>query len=181
MKYSGPIALIVSLCLLLFVLIEKLNGNAQKKIGIVQLDKLVYEFKGMKEASERYSLKMKKWELESDSLENRLKELYRQIQLDSINKDNAKLERDTKVFLMFRQSYMEYSQNIQQNAQEEDKQMTTGVMNQINDYIKKYAEEKGFDVIFCNNQGQSVGYAKENMDVTKDVLDFANAQYSGEK
>lgn len=181
MKYTGPIALLISICLLFFILIDKFKGGEMKKIGVVQLDKLVYEFKGMKEASEKYSLKMKKWELESDSLENRLKELYQQIRMDSINKDNAKLERDTKVFLMFRQSYIEYSQNIQQNAEEEDKQMTAGVMNQVNEYIKTFATQNGFDVIFCNNHGQSVSYAKDPIDVTKEVIDFANEQYAGIK
>lgn len=181
MKNTGNIALIICIALAIYMVAEKFTGSSNCKTGIVQMDKLVYEFKGMKEATENYAGKMNKWNAQSDSLESRLKFLYGQIRLDSLNKDQAKLDKDIKVFMIFKQSYAEYMHSVQENAGKEDKQMTIGVINQVNEYIKEYAGEKGYDLILCNSQQQSVGYAKEHIDITQKVLEFANNKYEGKK
>ena len=60
--------------------------------------------------------------------------------------------------------------------------MTVGVINQINEYMKSYAAEKGYDMILCNNnQYQNVGFAKEQIDITKQMLEYANKKYDGTK
>jgi outer membrane protein len=153
--------------------------NKTEKIGVVQMDKLVYEFKGMKEASERYSHKMKAWTAQSDSLEERLKALLYQIRIDSVNRDQARLKKNVETFLLVKQSYAEYIQNTQEKAREEDEEMTLGVVNQINEYIRAYAVQEGFDMILINTQQQSVGYVREKTDVTGKVLEYANKKYEG--
>ena len=181
MRDSSKIALIISISIVIYLVIDKTLGSGSKKIGVVQMEKLVYDFKGMKEATENYSQKIKKWSSQSDSLENKLKELYNQLRLDSLSKNQAQLDKDIKIFMIFKQSYVDYVQNNQANAEKEDKQMTLGVVNQINEYIKLYAKQKGFDVILCNSQQQSVGYVKDQLDITEDVLEFSNKQYEGIK
>jgi outer membrane protein len=179
MNKISNIVVIICLILLAYLLIDKFTNSNVTKIGVVQMDKLVYEFKGMKEATNRYSEKMKSWNGKSDSLERKLKELYNQIRLDSLGKDQLKLDRDIKIFMIFKQSYMEYVQNVQANAEKEDKEMTLGVVNQVNEYIKDFAKKEGFDLILTNNQQQSVGYAKDALEVTSKVLEYANNQYDG--
>jgi len=66
-------------------------------------------------------------------------------------------------------------------AVKEDEQMTIGVINQINEYIKRFAQEEGYDVVLCNSPQQSIGHAKEQIDITQEVLQYANSQYMGVK
>jgi len=180
MKNYNNIA--ISLCLIFSIyLVVDWIVNKTQKIGIVQMDKLIYDFNGMKEATDKYAAKMKHWSSESDSLEGKLQELLTQIRLDSLNKDKNKLNRDIQTFFLYKKSYTQYIQNTEENAKEEDKDMTLGVVNQVNEYIKSYAVEKGFDVILTNTQQQSVGYAKEMVDVTGQVLAYANKKYEGVK
>jgi Skp family chaperone for outer membrane proteins len=179
MSKISNILLIVCLALVTYLFIDKLANKHVNKIGIIQMDKLVYEFKGMKEATNRYTDKMQKWNNQSDSLESRLKDMLNQIRLDSLSKDQARLNKDIKTFMIFKQSYVEYVQNVQANADKEDKQVTMGVINQVNEYIKTYAMANGYDAVLTNTQQQSVGYAKDAMDITKEVLQYANAQYDG--
>jgi Skp family chaperone for outer membrane proteins len=181
MKNTGNIALIICLALSVYLFTDKMMGAKSKKIGVIQMDKLVYDFKGMKEATDKYSSRLKGWNQESDSLESRLKELYNQIRVDSANKDHMKLDQDIKVFMIFKQSYMEHMQTLQANAEKEDKQMTIGVVNQVNEYIKSYAKAEAYDVVLCNTQEQSVAYAKDRVDITQQVLEYANKQYEGVK
>jgi outer membrane protein len=178
MKHSGNIALLISACMLTYLVIDKVSDQT-KKVGVVQMDKLVYDFKGMKEATKNYENKVQKWNSESDSLETRLRQIYGQIRLDSVSKDKEKLARDIQMFRLYKKSLMEYNQNAEQNAAKADEQMTLGVINQVNDYIKAYAKEKGYDVILCNSQNQSVGFAREQIDVTEEVLAYANSKYEG--
>jgi len=182
MKNLTNILLIAVLGISIYLLADKFMGSSSKKIGMVQMDKLVYDFKGMKEATEKYTKKMTSWSTQKDSLEKKLKELYNQIRVDSVNKDQTKLSKDIQIFMIFKQSYIDFSQNLEMNADKEDKEMTTGVMNQINEYIKNYAKEEGYDMILCNNASyQSVGFAKEQIDITQKILEYANKKYEGTK
>jgi Skp family chaperone for outer membrane proteins len=182
MKNLGTIAFIICIVLSVIMLVEKLSDKTAKKTGVVQMDKLVYDYKGMKEATKRYENKIIKWNLESDSLKNNLKALYQQLKLDSINNDKEKLNKDLKIFMMYRNSYAEYSQNMQVKAGDEDKEMTSAVINQLSEIIKSYAVKEGYDVIFCSSpQNLNVGYSVEKYDITNEVLEYANQQYEGVK
>ncbi len=182
MKNITNILIALSLLLSLYLLLDKFLGSSTKKIGVVQMEKLVYDFKGMKEATEKYTKKMTAWSNQSDSLENKLKVMYDEIRADSITNDKVKLQKDIKMFLLFKQSYIEYTQNLQTNSEKEDKDMTIGVMNQVNEYIKNYAKQEGYDLILTNGaQATSVGFAKEQIDITQKVLEYANNNYEGKK
>jgi Skp family chaperone for outer membrane proteins len=167
MKKIPSIVLALSAVISIYLLVDKFTGSSAKKIGVVQMEKLVYDYKGMKDATEKYTRKMNSWNA---------------IRIDSINKDQQKLNKDIQLFLVFKQSYMENAQNMQANAEKEDKNMTLGVVNQVNEYIKSYAKDKGYDLILCNtDQYQNVGFSKEQLDITKDLLEYANRKYAGEK
>lgn len=178
----GKIALLITLVWIILWVINpsSLSGDI-KKIGIVEMDKLVYEFKGMKEATKIFTSKIDNWTNQSDSLKGKLKDLIYQIKLDSINQDKDKMSRDKQQFLLLQQSYYEYQQNIQQKSQSEDQQMTVGVVNQIKEYMKEYAEKYNYDLILTNTQMQNVGYVIESNDITADLLKFSNERYEGAK
>jgi len=179
MKNTGNIALVLCIAVIAWLAGERFSGGATKKIGVVQMEKLVYDFKGMKEASRKYELKMNGWGKQSDSLENRLRTLYSEIRLDSLNRDKKKLERDIETFMILKRTYAEQTEKMRENAAEEDKQMTIGVINQINEYMKAYAVEEGYAVILCNSEQQSVGHADEKTDITEKFLEYANKKYEG--
>jgi len=181
MKYTSLIALVFSVAAVVWLAADKFYSANIKKTGVVQMEKLIYDFSGMKEATRQYTDKMNKWQKRSDSLENKLRELYDQLRVDSLSKNKARLERDAQKFLLVRRVYAECGESLREMAAKEDRQMTLGVINQVNGYIKEFAEKKGYDVIFCNNQEQTVGYAKEQIDVTKELLEFANNEYAGIK
>lgn len=155
------------------------NNNSLRKVGVVDLDKLVYDYKGMKDATKLFSGKMENWSSTSDSIKQVLNQYMNDIKMDSINNDKEKLKKDKAKFLLLRDNYLRYQQNIQQHSQQEDQNMTVGVINQIREHIKNYAKEEGYDMILTNRQIENVGYVKEAAEITEEVLDFANAKYNG--
>lgn len=180
MKHTGNIALLLSIVLLGYIIYEHVDGKS-KKIGVIQFQNLIYEYQGMKDATKKYTEKMDNWSAQTSTLENGLRNLIEEIKIDSLNHDRKKLEKDYKTFLLKRQTYFDFKQKLEQQTAEEDKKMTQGVINQINEHIKAYAIEKGFDVIISNTQEQNVGYVNEATDETAKVLEFANERYKGEK
>jgi Skp family chaperone for outer membrane proteins len=182
MKTKINITLALSLLTLAYLTVERFSMSKNTRIGVVQMEKLVYEFRGMKEATKKYTDKMSRWGTESDSLEKRLAGLYEQIRIDSAGSDRKKLAKDIHTFRILNRSYQEHLQNTRTNAEKEDQQMTLGVINQLNEYMAFYAKKEGFDVILCNNPQQpGVGYSREAIDITGDVLQFANQTYEGIK
>jgi Skp family chaperone for outer membrane proteins len=179
MKNTSNIALILCILIIGFLTYDHFSGT-RKKIGVIQMNELVYEYKGMKEATAKYGAKIEKWNTQNDSLEQSLKKLIQDIRMDSINKDMTKLKQDQQLFLIKRQSFLEYRDKLTNAAQEEDTKTTAGVMAQLNEQIKAYAVQEGYDVILCNTQMNNVGYAAEAIDITKNVLEFANKKYNGE-
>jgi len=181
MKNSGNIALILCIVLAVYIIFDKAANNPGKKIGVVQMEKLVYDFNGMKEATKLYNEKVSEWGIQTDSMQLKLSSLYEQIRLDSLNKDKDKLKNDIRKFLILKKSYTDYAKNVKETASEKDKEMTLGVVNQLNEYIKNYAMEEGYDVILCNSPQQNIGHVADKIDVTEEVLAYSNKKYEGLK
>lgn len=176
MKHTGNVALVLCIVIIAGFVNEHFK---RKKIAVVQLQQLVYEFQGMKSATEKYTAKINKWSTQADSMENTLRALVDEMKMDSININKVKLNQDHQKFYFLQKSYYEYRQKTEQKAQQEDKSMTEGVMNQVNNYIKAFAQQEGYDVIISNTQMQNIGYVNEASDVTKQLIEFANKKYEG--
>lgn len=154
--------------------------SSSNKIGVIKMDELVYDFEGMKDATEEYTNKMNQWSAESDTLKKQLDQLLYDIKLDSINNNQSKIIADQKKFMLFRQKYYTLQQTIDTKAQEEDKKMTSTVMGQLNEYIEQYGKEHGYNLIINNTQLNNVGYVDQSSDITQEVLTYVNAKYNGE-
>ncbi len=179
-KNNGHIALLLSVGILVFLLVDRINTGKQK-IGIIQMEQLVYEYEGMKEATVLYEKKMDLWSNQTDSLEAQLTKLYQEIRMDSINQDQKKLLVDQKKFTMLQRSYYDFKQKAAQHAEKEDEEMTIGVINQLNEHIKTYAEKENYNIIISNTQFQNVSYVDNVIDITDQILTYANHNYQGDE
>ena len=53
------------------------------------------------------------------------------------------------------------------------------IVNDINDFVKEYGEQKGYRIIFGATGGGTIMYAQEGSDLTDEVLEELNAQFTG--
>jgi len=151
--------------------------SQNQRVAVVQMEDFVYNFKGMKDASMDYSKKLDNWNGQIDSLKGTLEGLYHEIQMDSINNNKAKLAADIDKFKYIQKIYVENQQKLNDKATEDDKNMTQGILNQLNEYVKEYAEKNGYDIVLANNQQNNVLFNAEFTDITQDLLNFANMKY----
>lgn len=152
---------------------------SQPKIGVVDFKRLVNEFQGMKDATREYEKKMKGWNATNDSLTNEIKAELSDYYADSAFLSTAeRVNREQKI-LILRNKYVEFTQGLEANAQNEDQEMTVAVVNQVLAFVEKFGNENGYDVILGKNEGDDVLFKKVELDITDEVLSELNKSYEG--
>ena len=65
---------------------------------------------------------------------------------------------------------------LRQLQQESGAEMDTLVKN-VKKFIKDYGKEKGYDYIYGTGEAASILYAKDNYDITKEIIKLLNEKY----
>ncbi len=79
------------------------------------------------------------------------------------------------------QNLMQRKEELQDAYGKKLQDMNDKLANQIHDYLKNYNKEKNFDYILGYQKGSGILFAKDELDVTPDVLKGMNEAYSKEK
>lgn len=147
------------------------------KIAYVKSSELVYGYLGMKDAQKK--------QLDG---ETKLKENLDSLKLifeSEVNKYNATYSTLSKIEqlrqkedLSFRENALkQYSKSIQDKVNEQDQELTSGVLNQINAFIEEYAAKNDYDLVLGTTNSGNILFAKDYMDITKEVLIELNKNY----
>jgi Skp family chaperone for outer membrane proteins len=179
MKHLNKITVLLIIGVIAYLIVKEV-AMTKSKIGAIEMEKLVYEFQGMKDATKAYEQKITKWKKQSDLLANKLSGLYQELQMDSIHGDQEKLKMDQQKFYYLQKSYYKYTEITNKKTKQEDTAMTIGILNQLKEYLADFAKQNEYHIIISNTQMQNVGYVGKQNDVTAEFLAFANNKYNGE-
>jgi len=153
-----------------------------KRPTIVYVDsnKLINNYAGMQTARKLYQQKTTAWQANIDTL---TMEVNKQILRHE--KENGKMtfqERQLSLELIHtkQKQLKEYQQALNTQAKQEDSKLTAEVIAQINAFIKKYGERRGYTIVMAATDYGNIAYADEGLDITDDVLDGLNKEYSGQ-
>lgn len=98
-------------------------------------------------------------------------------------KANHKVALDSlKLLVVDRESELYYQQQLMKYEHiegEMEMKYNTQIWNQLNSYINDYGQQEGYDFIYGATGSGSMMYAKENLDITDEVIKFANEKYEG--
>jgi len=151
----------------------------KQQIVYVDSIQLVNGYKGMQSARNIFEQKSKLWKANVDTLTNEVKN-----QILNYEKENPKMTaREKKLsqdLIKAKQTQLvDYQRAISSQAQEQERKMMDDVVNQINAFLKKYGNEHGYTVILAATEYGNIAYADEGLNITKDVLEKLNNEYSG--
>lgn len=79
------------------------------------------------------------------------------------------------------QDIMLYRDNAAGNLGQEQAKKTDQLLTNIQEYLKKYNKSDKYDMVIGYSKGGGVLYAKEDLDITQDVLKGLNEEYSKNK
>lgn len=123
-------------------------------------------------------------------LESKLKtvQVQRKNQLDSLmvplkilasQLETKKQEKTQKDFLLLKENFLRKQSEFDQDNQNLVKQYNDQIWNRINQYVKDYGKEHGYDYILGANGTGTIMYADEAKDITKEIIEFENVHYKG--
>lgn len=151
----------------------------QQKVVYVDSAKLLNDYKGMQDARAAYQQKAVTWKANIDTLTNEVKQQIFQYEKES-PKMTAKERQLSQELIRTKQNQLAQYQNaLNTQAQQEDQKMTGEVVSQINAYLKKYGEAKGYRIILAATEYGNLAYADETLDITEEVLEGLNKEYTG--
>jgi outer membrane protein len=149
----------------------------KKEIVYVDSMKLITNYKGSKVAKEAYEKKVAVWKANIDTLTmetNREVAKYEKVK-NSMSVREKKLSEE---LITAKQQQLEsYRQATAENASKEDKEITGKIFTEINDFLKQYGEEKGYEFIMAATNVGNIVFAKKGNDITDEVIEKMNAEY----
>jgi outer membrane protein len=178
MKNKNIILVILSLIIVVLVILFGINMMKNKKISYVNSVELVQKYKGMIEARKEMEKKSQVWQANIDTLviefqtelkkyekeRNSMSEKERRLNEELLN--NKKVQVD------------QYSEAIRNKNKKENDKLAGEALTKLNVCIKEYGKKKGYLVILGANESGNVIYADETIDITKEVIEEANKQFS---
>lgn len=133
---------------------------SKPKIGYVLNQQLFENFAGKQELEARLSEVKKIHKTELDSL-------YTLSQSDNPS---------PLVLSKFKEKQQQYADQEKSLSA----RYTRQIWGQINDYVKQYGDEHGYDMIFGATGDGSLMYSRESKDITEVVTKYINQKYEGQ-
>jgi outer membrane protein len=151
-----------------------LHFDKKKPIVYVDAIKLVNGYKGMKEARDQFDIKSKSWKMNLDTLKSELESKLDEYEVKK-NKLNAREKASMEELIRVKQEqYVNYQNVISEKIQKEDQELSGKVLGKVNEYLKKYGQEKGYEIILAATQYGNIVYADKATDITDQVLEGLN-------
>lgn len=151
----------------------------QQKVVYVDSAKLLNDYKGMQAARAAYQQKAVTWKANIDTLTNEVKQQIFQYEKESPKMTVKERQLSQELIRTKQNQLAQYQNALNTQAQQEDQKMTGEVVSQINAYLKKYGESNGYRIILAATEYGNLAYADETLDITAEVLEGLNKEYTG--
>jgi outer membrane protein len=157
------------------------GGQPSGRIVYVNTDTLLNNYEYYKDVVKEFE--NKRFALENDlakrsqSFQNEVSMFQRRAQAGGMTEEQAKT---TQMQLQKKeQDIMLFRDNAAGNLQEEQAKKTDELLTNINAYLKKYNSSDKYDMVIGYSKGGGVLYAKEDLDITDEILKGLNEEYKG--
>jgi outer membrane protein len=159
---------------------NKTTEAAAVKTAYVDTSKLLEEYTAAKDVEAKYKAK-------SQELGKGLQDKVARFQAEAQSfRSNAQANgqawaQQKGAELAKREQELRYEQDalLQQLQMESGKEMDT-LVKTAKQFIKDYGKEKGYDYIYGTGEAVSILYAKDQYDITKEVIKLLNDKYASE-
>lgn len=165
--------------LLAIITLSVIVFNNNQKVVYVDSSKLLNNYKGMQAARAAYQTKAGAWKSNIDTLASEVQQLIFKYEKESASLTIKERQLSQELIRNKQKQLADYQQAMNTQAQQEDARMTGDIVVQVNSYLKKYGESKGYTVILAATAYGNLAYADEGLDITDEVLEGLNKEYSG--
>lgn len=156
---------------------EKTASAKEFKTAYVDTSKLLEEYTEAKDIEAKYKAKSDEMGRELEAEVNKFKSEASNFQRNAQANGQAWAQQKGAE-LQKREQQLSYAQQamIQQLQQESGAEMDT-LVKSVKKFIKEYGKEKGYDYVFATGEAVSILYAKDQYDITKEVIKLLDDKY----
>lgn len=158
---------------------SKTGAQPSSRIVYVNTDTLLNNYDYYKDVVKEFQ--NKQFALENDlqrrtqSFQNEVALFQRRVQAGGMTEEQGK---GTQLALQKKeQDIMLFRDNAAGNLQQEQAKKTDQLLTNIQEYLRKYNKSDKYDMVIGYSKGGGVLYAKEDLDITMDVLKGLNEEY----
>jgi Skp family chaperone for outer membrane proteins len=148
------------------------------RVAFVRSNELVYGYKGMIEANAKQESKTNELKSNIDTLQIDLQRAINRYNTEYASLSAKEREEKEKILRLQQDNLKRYAATAEKTIGESDKNLTQGVLNQINTLVEQYAKENKYDLVFGTTSSGNILYGESTMDITGPVLDYLNNNYS---
>lgn len=150
----------------------------QVKIAHVDVDEILKEYKGSKQAEEEMKAQSETMANELDQLALPFQQKVQEYQKTSQNMSPAVRQQKEQELMQEQQMIQQRQQMAQQQVQSEGQKKIDKINEDIEAFLEGYAKSKGFTYILgTSEQTKSVLYGEESLNITDDVIAAINVDF----
>lgn len=161
------------------IFVSAISAVAQNqfKLGVVDAQKVVAEYKRAKEANETLENATGKLRSQLEEIRNEIQTLEERLTKGKLFLEELQIKSIENDILVKRQEFQRELENGQGLIAEKEKELLEPIMQEVESLIKKIGEEEGYSLIL---QTQFALYVDSSYDLTETVIQTLNERYEKE-
>lgn len=148
------------------------------KIAYVLTDSLIAKYEFFIQKSGEITAKGKKFEGELSTRARGFEQEVANFQQTAASMTPNQARAKEEDLVKKERNLMTYRDNLMQELSAEEAKLYSDVYDQIQEYLKNYAEENGLDMILSYTKGGAVWYSNNTLDITDKVIQGLNKKFS---
>ena len=152
-----------------------------RKIGVVRTMDLVESYHGIEEARKVFGAKKERWRMGLDTLQQDFHYAVKALDSDRSSLSNSEQRKRQERIQDKEKMIVRYTQNVELEMRREEEQLQAEVLDLVNNVVKSYAEENGYDVVLGATIEGSILHSVDALDITDELIEAMNRNYKPTK
>ncbi|MFV8282609.1 OmpH family outer membrane protein [Christiangramia marina] len=148
--------------------------GAIKRVAYVDINKVIKGYSRTNEIKEEFESQKEELNSNRDSLFQSFKSNMIDFEQNKANLSADRLVELEKLLEQKRVQLNKYNQAIQQKIQQEDVANMNLLLGDINQFLKIYGEQEGYDLILGANGSGNIMYGESAIDISEEVIQSLN-------
>ncbi|PRD47910.1 OmpH family outer membrane protein [Sphingobacterium haloxyli] len=158
------------------------NANNEEKIVYINSDTLSEKYEYYKDVRTKLEAKVKKAQSDLQSKGQAFQREVAEYQQKAASMSASERQATEERLARKQDELGRLDQNASASIAQDESTEFTNVYNTITEYLKKHAEEKGYELVLTYSvSNPTVLYAEKKMDITAEVVEALNKEYKDKK
>lgn len=153
------------------------SATEGSKTAYIDTEKLVKDYQQFKDFEAKFKTMSDRMQTELESDMKKFQRDVLDLQQNAQSKGMEWAQNREAELTRRQQTLAEKEQNFMRKFQEESAVERDSMISEMKDFIKDYGKKNGYDYIYGTGDAASVLYAKEEYDLTEEILNLLNKQY----